>query len=169
MNEIVAAVIGGAAVVLIPLFAWSSQRLTREGRLLLRVHRLGSAFAVMPESPEKKDFEGHLRRAVADLNEWVSPAKKAQRAVVRFIAGSLYILGVAGLFITYQVFGIEDSILTSLLGVLIGAGVAAASLMVSNIVQRVAAQREDDQQREERMERIRLGKAPGGPEVANSV
>lgn len=160
MNEVVAAIIGAAAVILIPLFAWSSQRLTREGRLLVRVNRLGSAFAVMPQSPEKVEFEGYLRRAVADLNEWISPAKKAQRAVVRFIGGVLYIFGVAGLFIVYRTFGIENSFLTSLLGVLIGAGVAALSLMASNIIQRVAAQREDAQQREERMERIRRGELP---------
>jgi hypothetical protein len=161
MSEVLAAVIGAAAVLVIPLVAWSSQRMTREGRLLLRVNRLGSAFALMPESHEKKAFEAHLRRAIGELNEWVDPTSKAQRAVQRVIGGFLYVLGVAILFLVYELVGVQNTWLTSLLGVLIGCGIAAVSLMSGAVIQRVAAKREEARQQDERMERIRRGEVPG--------
>lgn len=72
MNQLVGAVIGAIAVVSIPLVAWFSRRATREGRLLVRVERLGSAYRVMPASGERTEFEQHLRRAIAHLNDWLS-------------------------------------------------------------------------------------------------
>ena len=58
MSDVTAAVVGAVAVTCIPVFAWFSRRATKEGRLLLRVDRLGKAYALMPDSDEKVTGQG---------------------------------------------------------------------------------------------------------------
>lgn len=155
MSEVWAAVVGAAAVLLIPLLTWSSQRLTREGRLLLRVNRLGAAYAVMPESPERTAFESHLRRAVEMLNDELDEDKRARRWVQRFIAVVLYALGIIGLVAFYNSFGWEPTTFTWVIGLMIGTAVAVLTQLSAVVIDRFALRRAQRREQDERFERIR--------------
>jgi uncharacterized membrane protein YbhN (UPF0104 family) len=95
MSEIIGAVIGTIAVIVIPLFNWLSHRVTREGRLLLRVNRFGATYALMPEGAERDAFARHLNRLIKELNEWLEPANKRRRRAQLVISVLIYIAGVA--------------------------------------------------------------------------
>ena len=92
--QLLPAVIGAIALVGIPAVAWFSRRATREGRLLLRIERLGSAYALLPDSLERTTFERHLTVAVAALNDWLDESNKARRRLERKIFWWSYSIGV---------------------------------------------------------------------------
>jgi len=81
MLEIVPTLLAVLGTAVITAAAWFSKRATREGRLLLRIERLGAAYALLPESVEKKQLGGHLLRTAAALNDWLDVDAQRLRRV----------------------------------------------------------------------------------------
>jgi len=139
MPEVVAAILGALAVIGIPLVAWFSRRATREGRLLLRVERLGSVHALMPASPEKDTFEGYLTAAVADLNTWLNPENAKRRKLIRNINWLTYVVGVIAVILAFpSIDTAANPWQSSVLGVGIGLAIAVVSLGASYLLERNA-------------------------------
>lgn len=167
MPEVVGAVIGAIAVIGIPLAAWLSRRTTREGRLLLRVERLGSAYALMPVSTEKDTFEVYLNAAVRDLNVWLDPDNAKQRKLVRVVSGWIYAFGMLAFFITQPIAQANDNpLLASWNGVLIGSGIALVASVAALLLERRTRKQKaeavkaiEDAAAAVRMEALRRGEA----------
>jgi hypothetical protein len=165
MSEVVGAVIGAIAVVCIPLAAWFSRRATREGRLLLRVERLGSVFALIPDSTEKDTFELHVIGAVADLNSWLDADNAKRRKLIRTINRWTYGIGVLAVFIALP--SIDTSAnpwQSSVLGTVIGLSIAGVTMGASFLLERsaraksaLAAKAREDAAAALRMEALRQG------------
>ena len=171
MSDVTAAVVGAVAVTCIPVFAWFSRRATKEGRLLLRVDRLGKAYALMPDSDEKGTFEMHLRSAVAAVNDWLDEGNRARRKLQRELSVGAYILGVAAVLIALPFADTEQTPwFPSVLGVVVGIGIALVSFGSSFLLDRGArktAMRQgrarEEAEASRRMEAIRTGRVP--PEI----
>ena len=165
MSEVFAAALGALAVIGIPLVAWFSQRATREGRLLLRVERLGSVYALMPISPEKETFEVHLTGAVADLNAWLDADNAKRRKTIRLVSGWTYAIGVVAVLIALpSVDTAKNPWQSSLLGAVIGVTIAAVTTGASFLLERSAraksaraAKEREDAAAALRMEALRQG------------
>lgn len=164
MLELVGAVIGAIAVVVIPLVAWSSRRLTKEGRLLLRIERLGSARALMPDSPQRKRFEEHLNQVTSELNEWLDEGNKKRRRVQRRVSIGTYVVGVVAVFLSLPFTSPTDPWRSSVIGGVIGTLIAVVTLVTSYLLERNArreAERAEMQRAEaeqaKRMDALRSG------------
>jgi hypothetical protein len=164
MAEVFGPLVTAIAVVGIPLVSWFSRRATREGRLLLRVERLGSAFAVMPASAERTEFELHLRNAVALLNEWLDSENRDRRRIriAVLVAASLAALVV--LIFAFPIVGAANTVGQTWLGVAVGSSIALINFGTSLLIERAAARksaaREQSARAAEataRMEALRLG------------
>ncbi|CAO1649202.1 hypothetical protein NYA9BBAC_00222 [Salinibacterium sp. NYA9b] len=139
MSEIFATVLGALAVIGIPLVAWFSRRATREGRLLLRIERLGAAYALMPISPEKDSFEVHLIGAITDLNEWLEADNAKRRKLIRLIHGWIYAIGVIAVFIAIPSLETAERPWQSfLIGSVLGITIAAVTIGASFLLERGA-------------------------------
>ncbi len=141
MNEFLAAVIGALAVVVVPAVGWFSQRLTREGRLLLRIDRLGAAYVLLPDSKEKSALGAHLRLAVADLNMWLEPSNKAVRMLRRVITWTLFVIAVVSLSTITTLAGIRDFAVTLPLGLGAGAVAGVLSLVLGSVAEKAMSER----------------------------
>jgi len=95
MDQIVGDIIGGLALIAIPLVAWGSRRATSEGRKLLRVERLGNIYSVMPAGPDKAEFEKHVVRAIQNVNAWIDIDTVNRRILMRLLAVVTFLAGVA--------------------------------------------------------------------------
>ncbi len=167
MSAIVGAVIGALAALLIPVAAWLSQRATREGRLLLRVERLGNAYEVMPESQERRIFESHLRQAISRLNNWLDAERRARRRLQRLITITTYFVGLLVLSIAVPIVGVNNGAASSAVGVVVGVLVSVVSLGSSYLIERSAGKAADRAARAEgasaearRLEALRKGENP---------
>lgn len=139
MSEVIGAVIGAVAVICIPLVAWFSRRATREGRLLLRLERLGSVFALIPDSAEKDVFEVHLTGAAGDLNSWLDADNAKRRKLIRNINRWTYGIGVlAALFALPSIDSAANPWQSSLLGAASGVAIAAVTMGASLLLERSA-------------------------------
>jgi len=136
MNEFLAAVIGALAIVIVPAIGWSSQRLTREGRLLIRIGRLGATYALLPESNERSDMEVHLLQAADDLNEWLLPANKTVRLARRAITWGLFIAAIVVLSLITSCLEIRDVAVTIPLGLAAGVVAGLLSLVLGGLAER---------------------------------
>ncbi|MHC5795330.1 hypothetical protein ACVXZ4_04155 [Lacisediminihabitans sp. FW035] len=168
MSEILAAVFGAIAIIGIPLAAWLSRRATKEGRLTLRVERLGTVYALMPESPEKETFKQHVTVAVEALNVWLNPDNARRRQISRRVSTILWLVCVAAVFIAVPfVDTTKTPWVTSVLGVVIGSVIALVTFSTSYLLERSARikNHHDAAERENaaaaiRMEALRRGEAP---------
>lgn len=164
MPEITGAIIGALAVVGIPLIAWFSRRATHEGRLLLRVERLGTAFAVMPLSPERDTFAIHLRHAIGELNRWIDQETAKRRKILRWVSGVAYAAGVFGA--VWMVQSLDEGAepwLSPVIGIVAGVAISMVSLATQGILDRGARIQRDSAARaaeakeaEARMESLRF-------------
>lgn len=144
MPELAGPLIGSLAVIVIPLVTWFGRRATHQGRLTLRVERLGAIFAVMPQSPEREEFSIHLRCAVGDLNEWLDPAAAKRRQILRVASGSAYTVGVAVAILLLQSVDQEAKPwISPLVGIGSGIAISAVSLATERILKRRARATED--------------------------
>lgn len=159
MSELLAAALGALAVIGIPLVAWYSRRATREGRLLLRIQKFGSAYELMPESSEKETFRVHLTGAIADLNSWMDADNASRRKLIRRINGWTYGVGVAALLLSLPIVeSPSQPWLASVLGTTIGFAIAIATMSASFVVERSARQKsaETARQRDEALAEARV-------------
>lgn len=135
MSALVGAIIGAVALICIPLIAWFSRRSTREGRLILRVERLGNVLAVMPDSSERETFKAHVISAVASLNSWLDPDNVRRRKTIRSVSFGTYafcvvVVGFSALFVDTAKTPWFTSVVGVVLGVLIGAITQGTSLLL---------------------------------------
>lgn len=165
MSELLAATLGAFAVIGIPFVAWFSRRATREGRLLLRVERLGSVLALMPLSPERDIFETHVNGAVADLNLWLDADNAKRRGFIRNVNRWTYSLGVlAALVVLPSIDATVNPWQSSLVGTIIGGTIAIVTIGTSFLLERSARSKaaRAEEERDEaaavlRMEALRRG------------
>lgn len=141
MNEFFAALIGASAVVVVPLVAWLTQRFTQEGRLLIRIDRYGRAFALMPESSERDEFESHLLRSISELNRWLDPSNRRIRLLQRLITWGLGVAMTVILAVVLGVLHIHDPALTFPIGLAAGAVVAMISIISGTLLEKSATRK----------------------------
>jgi hypothetical protein len=139
MSEVFAAALGALAVIGIPIAAWFSRRATREGRLLLRVERLGSVYALIPTSSEKEKFAVHLVRATANLNAWLDVDNAKRRKTIRLVSGWTYGIGVIAVLVVIPTIDTDaHPWQSSLLGAVVGIAIAAVTMGTSFLLERSA-------------------------------
>ncbi|HEX4402913.1 MAG TPA: hypothetical protein VHZ98_16450 [Galbitalea sp.] len=168
MPGIIGAVVGALAVIGIPIVAWLSRRVTQEGRRMLRVERLGTVYAVMPDSPEKDAFKVHVTGAIASLNSWLDPDNARRRRIVRGVSTVTYVVGVILVLVTVPfVDATKNPWFSSLFGIVIGFGIALITFGTSYILDRstrAKKSREAAQQERAaaaaRMDALMRGEAP---------
>ena len=171
MTEIAGAIVGAVAVICIPLIAWFSRRATREGRLMLRVERLGSLFALMPDSPERETFKIQLTGAIGNLNAWLNPGNIRRRKIIKRISTAIYLVGVlAALVALPSVDTTKSPWFSSAFGAFVGVAISAASLIAAYILERTARRQAsmnekavEDAAAELRMDALRRGEMPSDP------
>jgi hypothetical protein len=142
MEQIIGAVIGGLALVGIPFFSWVSRRASSEGRKLLRVERLGTIYALMPESDEKKTFGGHVTLAAKDLNEWINLDNAKLRYAVRIASATILVVGFTAAFVVGSIPSIranDSATLTT--GIAFGALISFTNLGSSYLFEKRAIAR----------------------------
>lgn len=137
MSEIIGAIVGALAVIGIPIAAWLSHRVTQEGRRTLRVERLGTVYAVMPDSLEKEAFKVHVTDAIASLTSWLDPDNARRRRIVRGVSTVTYIFGVILVLATVPFVGAtKNPWFSSVFGIVIGFAVALITFGTSYILER---------------------------------
>jgi hypothetical protein len=87
----------------------------------------------MPASSERKEFEPHLLRTIADLNRWLDPSNRRIRFVQRAITWGLGLLATVALAIFLAALQIRDPALTFPLGLAVGVVVAVVSLVLGTL------------------------------------
>jgi len=142
MEVVWGAIISASVFLAIPLFGWFSRRATKEGRLTLRVERMGVVYTAMPESDERTTFEAHYRAAIDDLNRWLDVDAKFLRQTVRAIYAFFYILGIV-LFITVGRLIPPDSfVFNFLFGVLMAVVIGGGSFGSQYLLERRASSKQ---------------------------
>lgn len=156
MTEFLPVILSVIGVAVVPFIGWLSQRWTREGRLLLRVNRLGSSLQLVPSSDERAALEGHLLTAVRDLNQWIDPINKGIRTVQRVIGILLYLTGSSFVLWLQSARDLHPTVsfLTSLA---IGTLVALAILGTGFLMQRFFSRRRSNAELNNRIEKLRRG------------
>lgn len=134
---------------------------------MLRIEKLGSAFSLMPESPEKSVFQVHLTGAIANLNDWLDSDNLKQRKTIRRITVATYVIGVAGVLISLPFAQSSAPWVSSAIGAVVGVAIAAITFASSYFVERGARRKAEleEAKRESdaaaiRMEALRRGEAP---------
>ncbi len=89
---------------LFALAAWTSQRATKKGRLLIELRRLGEVRANLPAGPETSRLDGHIEERVRVLNDWLDPVNRRSRRLQSAVSW------VAATFATILVFTVPPSI-----------------------------------------------------------
>jgi hypothetical protein len=139
MSEVAGAVIAALALLGIPVVTWFSRRATREGRLLLRIERLGAVYALMPPSEERETFEKFLRAAIRDLNKWMDLDSTKRRRIHRWVFGLTYGLGVVASVALVQSVDQQAKIWVSpIAGIGAGVVISMITLLASEILDRRA-------------------------------
>ncbi|TFD47156.1 hypothetical protein E3T33_03785 [Cryobacterium sp. TMT1-2-1] len=139
MSEITGAAIGALAVICIPLIAWFSRRATPEGRLTLRVERLGNVYALMPESQEKETFRQHLTGAISNLNTWLDPDARKRRRVIQGAAVSVYLVGVV--LAMWVINSVDENVkpwVSPILGAALGVAISGVAIVMALLLERSA-------------------------------
>ena len=157
MNEMIPASIAAAASLLAGLLGVGV--FTREGRLINRVRRLGEVYALMPDSPERVLLKGHLLRASAEMNEWIDPARNAQRWIVRSFTFILFFLAMWALSALRSALGL-GVVPTTFVALPLGLLIGAASVGVGALLQRFVAIRADRRTTAARLDRLSRGEDP---------
>lgn len=168
MSELLTAGIGAIALTLVSLVSWYSPRATFEGRLLIRVERLGAAFAVMPSSPEKDSFARHLTGEIKKLNAWIDPNNARKRRVVRNVKIGLLIPAFAGLLLVLPAVAPDlPPAVPALVGFGIGTVIAIVAIVVEQAMEKLTRRRDETElaerdaaEAEARMSSLRRGEAP---------
>lgn len=165
MDQMWAAIIGAVALVGIPIGAWLSRRFTKEGRLLLRVERLGAVHNVLPLSPQRDALGRRVLLLVEELNEWIDVPKENLRLAQRVLGSIVFALG---LIVTTA---LTSHVTDPAIGVVIqaagGVVIASSAIGVSALLERWATKREAEKRSDDevavvtaRYEAIRRGENP---------
>jgi hypothetical protein len=161
MLDIVGPVVAVLGTAVIAAGGWVSKRLSREGRLVLRIERLGSAYSALPESPEKKELEGHLLQAAAKLNDWLDEDARIVRWIQRVAMG---LAAIVGAWLSSRIApSIPNPVVLSVASFGIGCALGVLILVVMALAHRVQMKRSRGRERERMRERyaaIERGEIP---------
>jgi hypothetical protein len=143
-------VLGAITVALIAVVGWAGPRWTKEGRLLMRIRRLGDAYALLPESSERDQLGTVITELAHELNAWNGPDQRTAR---RWRIGS----SIGTLVIAYGVMigfwsatSVEPSVLW-IWSLIVGTMAGALAVAVTEIAERVITRRAARAAREARM------------------
>ena len=144
MLDILGTVLPAVGVAVATALISIARFLPRRARLLSRVERLGTVFALMPESPQKARVERHLLRALEDLDDWLDPATARQRAWLRVVRWGLVVVSIVGLFAVQLASGRAlDMWVGLLVGLAVGTGIALITSAAESLAQRMARRRQE--------------------------
>lgn len=158
MSVELGAVLGAITLALIAVVGWAGPRWTKEGRLLVRIRRLGDAYALLPESRERDRLGTVITELAHELNAWNGPDQRAAR---RWRIGS----SIAALMIAYAVmigFSLATSLDPSALWIwslIVGTVAGALAVVVTEIAEREITRRAARATHEARMGAFRQGKS----------
>lgn len=143
METIWSAVITALVLLFIPVVGWFSRRATREGRLTLRVERLGTLYAAMPDSDEREMFKAHYLAAISDLNGWLDIDARAFRRARRAIYVITYVVGIVLLFVVSANLPKGDTVASTLAGFGIALVIIAGTFGGGAALERLAARKQE--------------------------
>ncbi len=155
-------------VAVIALLSQVFRLIPRRARLMAKVERLGSLYALMPESPQKADFLRHLTHAIEELDEWLDPDNSRRRWRIAALQWLLAIAAVA-LLAAWQVSSGEpaEPARGVGLGLVAGTVIGGITFAVESVSQRRVARRDeadadarDQEAARQRREAIARGEAP---------
>lgn len=152
------AVLSAITLALIAVVGWAGPRWTKEGRLLVRIRRLGDAYALLPESSERDRLGTVITELAHELNAWNGPDRRAAR---RWRIGS----SIGALVIAYAVMigfwsatRLDPSALW-IWSLIVGAVAGALAVVVTEIAERVITSRAARATHEARISAFRQGKS----------
>lgn len=143
METIWGATITALVLLLIPIVGWFSRRATKEGRLTLRVERLGTVYAAMPDSGERETFKAHYLAAISDLNVWLDIDARALRQARRGIYVITYLVGVVLLFVVSTQLPRGDVAASTLAGFGIALIISTGTFGGGAALERLAARKQE--------------------------
>jgi hypothetical protein len=157
MEVVWGAVISASVFLAIPLFGWFSRRATKEGRLTLRVERMGTVYSAMPESAERTTYEAHYRRAIGELNNWLDIDAKALRRSVRAVFVFSYIFGIIVFTALGPLIAADNSVLTTLFGTLVAFIIGVGAYGGQYFLERRATRRQEVEHKAAKEKAFRKG------------
>lgn len=116
------------------IVTWGSRRLTRKGRLLLRIKRLGTAYELLPDSIEKSHLTEHVNDLASELNNLLDN-KKARR-IQRIVSTWSYIVGIIVILALLLLISLNDPRQSLILGTVIGLLIAMVTILASLFLER---------------------------------
>lgn len=140
MEQVWAAIIGAVALVGLPVGAWLSRRFTKEGRLLLRIERLGAVHEVVPDSPQRDALGRRVLLLVEELNEWIDVPKANLRLAQRVLGFIVFVVGLV--LTTALTLRVDDPALAVVIQVTGGVVIALSTIGLSALLERWATKRE---------------------------
>lgn len=157
METIWSAVITALVLLLIPIVGWFSRRATKEGRLTLRVERMGTVYSTMPQSPERTTYEAHYRRLIGELNNWLDIDARALRRSVRAVFILSYIVGVIVFAALSRLIPADNSVLATLYGTFIAFIIGGGAYGGQYLLERRATRHQEAQRTVAKEKAFRLG------------
>lgn len=157
MSVELGSVLSAVAASLIAVVGWAGPRWTKEGRLLARIRKLGQAHAVLPDSSERTELGVTLTALAKDLNAWHATD---QRLVRRWRFWTTTAALVASYTVVLVVWPPTSNSLGSvwLSSLLVGTIAGVVSVVITELAERVIAQRAAGAQRTERELAFREGR-----------
>ena len=144
MDSTSGALIGASTLILVSFIGWFSQRATRESRFLIRVKQFGSAYVLVPDSPEKVLLKEHYLSLVRELNTELD--QKQNRTLINIVTVSTSIVGVVVVVFLVRIFGSNTVTWLSLgLGFVIGLIIGGVNFAATWFINRRASATAFDQ------------------------
>lgn len=143
METLWGAIITALVLLLIPVVGWFSRRATKEGRLTLRVERLGTVYVAMPDSDEREMFKAHYLAAISDLNSWLDIDARALRQARRATYVITYLLGMVLVVVVSAQLPKGDTVASTLAGFGIALVIIAGTFGGGAALERLAARKQE--------------------------
>lgn len=130
--------------------AWISPRVTKKGRLLIELHKLGDVRANLPLTAEVARFDEHIDTRVRAHNEWLDPINRRSRLIQNAVSTATATFGTILVYALLPAFSdawLRSAVAAGVLTVVILLGVAGM-LGIERWATRTA------RARKERLERV---------------
>jgi hypothetical protein len=135
--------LGLLVAILVPLVAWISPRLTKEGRLVEKLRRLGAVYAVLPAGPDRDTFASRLSYVVAELNAWTAPSARRRRNLQRLVSVAVWVLALIAVISTSPLVARGNFVSQIVTGLIIGGLATGLSQLAAFWIGRRDAQRDE--------------------------
>ena len=173
MADFLGSWLSALAVTGVSILFGSSQRFTREGRLLLRIQRLGSVYQLLPESAGKAELGQRISGIVDELNTWLDAETVKRRAIGRMVWVVTFVIGLVAAVVTTMSLNPTAQPWSSIaIGAAYGAAITASATGVMLVLDRQSRRRLEAAKASssaeafaKRVEELRRGEAPtSGPQ-----